>query len=189
MRDEVPLVTALRELLAFLARRKTDYMILGGMAIRTLAIPRPTFDLDLMVAVDEAEAASFARAADEAGFTVDEPHLRGFVDHLKGLAKLALLVPVNERAVPVDVFLTGTDYQRAAFARRQRHETDLGPLWLITPEDLLLHKLLADRPRDRADVADLLLVCGPLDEPYLKRWAAALGIPARLDRALAEGRL
>jgi len=185
MTDELPLVTALRKLLAFLARRKTDYMILGGLAVRTLAIPRPTFDLDLMVSVEEAEAAAFARAADEAGFTVDEPHLRGFVDHMKGLAKLALLVPVEERAVPADIFLTGTEYQRAAFARRRRHETDLGPLWLITPEDLLLHKLLADRARDRADVADLLLVCGALDEPYLKRWAGGLGIDDRLDRTLA----
>ncbi len=88
--------------------------------------------------------------------------------------------------VPVDVFLSETPYQRAAFARRRRHETDLGSLWLISPEDLLLHKLLADRPRDRADVADLLLVVGPLDRIYLDHRAECLGIRDRLDRVLLD---
>jgi hypothetical protein len=115
---------------------------------------------------------------------VDEPHLRGFVDRLQGLSKIAMSVPTGDRWVPVDVFLSGSEYQRTAFARRRRHETDLGPLWLISVEDLLLHKLIADRPRDRADVADLLLVAGSLDETYLRRWAERLGVLERLEKAL-----
>ena len=56
----------------------------------------------------------------------------------------------------------------------------------MSAEDLLLHKLLADRPRDRSDVADLLLVCGQLDHAYLRSWAGRLGIQARLDKTLRE---
>ena len=178
-----PLAEALETLLDFLDREDTAYMLMGGLAVRTLAIPRPTFDLDLMVAVDEAGAAEFARAADREGFSVDDPHLRGFVDRLAGLAKIAFQVQAADRWIPVDVFLTEAEYQRAAFARRCRHETELGPLWLISAEDLLLHKLLADRPRDRADVADLLLVVGKLDEDYLQSWADRLGVRDRLDKA------
>ncbi|MFI5401824.1 MAG: hypothetical protein ACHQ1G_02730 [Planctomycetota bacterium] len=180
MTDDLPVVRALRSLLAFLARHGIDYMLLGGMAIRTLAIPRPTFDVDLQVATDETGAKAFAQRAAQEGYSVDEPHIRGFVDRMQGLAKIAMSVPVGDRWVPVDVFLSGSEYQRAAFARRSRHETDLGPLWLISVEDLLLHKLLADRPRDRADVADLLLLAGPLDETYLRKWGERLGILARL---------
>lgn len=158
-------------------------MLMGGMAIRTLAIPRPTFDVDLQIATDEAGAKAFAELAAQEGYSVDEPHLRGFVDHLQGFAKIAISVPAGDRWVPVDIFLCGSEYQRTAFPRRRRHETDLGPLWLISAEDLLLHKLAANRPRDRADIADLLLVTGPLEETYLRKWAERLGILDRLEEA------
>jgi hypothetical protein len=41
-------------------------------------------------------------------------------------------------------------------------------------------------PKDQADIEDLLLVCGPLDLPYLRRWAQHLAIEERLERALRE---
>jgi hypothetical protein len=179
--DDLPVVRALRSLLAFLERERIDYMLMGGMAIRTLAIPRPTFDVDLQVVTGEAAAKAFAQRAAQEGYSVDEPFLRGFVDHLQGLSKIAMSVPTGDRWVPVDVFLSGSEYQQTAFGRRRRHDTDLGPLWLISPEDLLLHKLIADRPRDRADIADLLLVTGPMDETYLHEWAKRLGVLERLQ--------
>ncbi|HEX5136424.1 MAG TPA: hypothetical protein VFY93_05600 [Planctomycetota bacterium] len=182
MTGEPPIVRALRSLLAFLGRERIDYMLMGGMAIRTLAIPRPTYDIDLQVAAGEAGAKAFARQAQQEGYSVDEPHLRGFVDHLQGLAKLAMSIPAGDRWIPVDVFLCGSEYQREAFARRRKHDTDLGPLWLISPEDLVLHKLISNRPRDRADIADLLLVAGPFDDAYLREWANRLGIADRLEQ-------
>jgi hypothetical protein len=87
--DDLPVVRALRSLLAFLERQRIDYMLMGGMAIRTLAIPRPTFDVDLQIVKGEADARSFAQRAAEGGYSVDEAHLRGFVDHLEGLSKMA----------------------------------------------------------------------------------------------------
>jgi hypothetical protein len=45
---------------------------------------------------------------------------------------------------------------------------------------------VTDRTKDRLDVEDLLLVCGPLDLPYLRKWADHLDITARLDVALRE---
>jgi hypothetical protein len=72
------------------------------------------------------------------------------------------------------------------YDRRRQFGSDVGPLWVVSPEDLLLLKLLADRPRDRADIADLLLVAGPLDMPYVRAWANRLGLDERLERALED---
>ncbi len=186
MSDRPAVVVALEDLLAFLRRERVEWMLLGGMAVRVLALPRPTYDLDLMVAVDEEGVARFAEAAEAGGFVVPEEHRRGFMDRLQGLGKIAISVLVGTRPVRVDVFLTAPEYQKAAFARRTRHSTDLGELWLISPEDLLLHKLLADRPRDRADVQDLLLVHGAVDMGYVTPWARHLGVEDRLAKALQE---
>ncbi len=60
--------------------------------------------------------------------------------------------------------------------------------WFVTAEDLILLKLLANRPKDRVDVADILFVQVTLDEAYLRRWAATLGIAVELEDALRANR-
>ena len=52
---------------------------------------------------------------------------------------------------------------------------------MITPEDLVLFKLVAWRPKDQGHLIDLLLVVGPLDDTYLATWADRLGVRDRLE--------
>ena len=58
-------------------------------------------------------------------------------------------------------------------------------IWIVSPEDLVLLKLIANRPRDLIDVADILFVQGQLDESYMTHWAGRLGILEQLKTALA----
>ena len=51
-----------------------------------------------------------------------------------------------------------------------------------TVEEVL--KLLANRPRDIGDVADILFVQGELDQEYMRKWARPLGIESQLEQAL-----
>jgi|LakMenEpi03Aug12_release.lakeMendotaPanAssembly.Ray.scaffolds.fasta_scaffold48099_6 hypothetical protein len=51
---------------------------------------------------------------------------------------------------------------------------------------LVLFKLLANRPRDLADVADILFVQGELDRRYMQQWVEVLSISDRLDKALIQ---
>ena len=60
--------------------------------------------------------------------------------------------------------------------------------WFVTAEDLILLKLLADRPKDRIDIADTLFIQGRVDESYLRHWATTLGVVPQLDAALAADR-
>ncbi|MEO6597441.1 MAG: hypothetical protein ABIP94_22080 [Planctomycetota bacterium] len=55
--------------------------------------------------------------------------------------------------------------------------------------DLILFKLMADRPKDRVDVQNVLTVQGIPEPEYLRDWAARLGVADRLERALAEAGL
>jgi hypothetical protein len=184
------LADATQQLVRFLEERGVEYALLGGLAVRVHGLPRTTYDVDALVGVGEDGVAALARAADERGFVIGEEFRRGFVDRLAGLGKIQMSVRSGERYVPVDVFVLGSDYQRAAFARRVRVETDIGALWVISPEDVLLHKLLAYRTKDRADIDDLLLVAGRLDREYLSQWAVRLGFTDRLREVLqSAGRL
>jgi len=56
--------------------------------------------------------------------------------------------------------------------------------WVVTPEDLVLLKLIAGRPRDLGDIQDILMAQGQLDAKDLSHWAERLGVSDRLDEAL-----
>ncbi len=74
----------------------------------------------------------------------------------------------------------GTYQQRAL---RRAVTVDLGrrQVRVISPEDLILYKLLADRPIDRADIRGVLQEQAKrLDVTYLTRWAQRLGVSQRL---------
>lgn len=54
---------------------------------------------------------------------------------------------------------------------------------VATREDLVLLKLAAWRPIDRADAIDLLQFTNGCDDKYLDHWAALLGLEDRLSEA------
>lgn len=57
-----PVADALRRWLRFLEDRHVECVVLGGLAVRILALPRSTFDVDVMVSIGGADVAGFARA-------------------------------------------------------------------------------------------------------------------------------
>ena len=80
--------------------------------------------------------------------------------------------------VAVDVLLAETDYQRTAMDRAVDG--------VITAEDVVIHKLLAWRPRDRDDIASIFATGRELDEAYIEDWADAWEVGDRWEQAQRE---
>ncbi len=72
-------------------------------------------------------------------------------------------------------FLAESDFQREVLQRRQQDPLGDWAAWMVTPEDLILLKLLAYRPEDQVDIADILFIQRALDEHYLQNGAANSG--------------
>lgn len=164
-----------------------SYAILGGLAVRVHGIPRPTYDVDFELTVSDQQLAAFFDTAEKLGYEVAAPYRTGWRDLVGGmpLVKLKTYVDVGH-TIDVDIFVNDTPFQASAMERRMRILFRERQLWFVTPEDLILLKLLANRPRDQGDIADVLFVQGQLDEEYLKRWASALEITDRLTAALTN---
>jgi nitrous oxidase accessory protein NosD len=86
--SELPAQRFLLEVIAILDRLQIPYMILGGFAVRTWGIPRPTYDADVAVVADDARLASLFKNLEEAGFGVPDEHRRGWVDTVGGMGKV-----------------------------------------------------------------------------------------------------
>ena len=77
----------------------------------------------------------------------------------------------------VDLFLAGSDFQKNVIKRAHRVKVEDVHLEAISPEDLILVKLLSDRPRDTEDVRQILLESSEdLDFKYLEEWGRSLGV-------------
>jgi len=68
------------------------------------------------------------------------------------------------REISVDLLVAQTEYQSVALDRALQH-------WLSV-EDVIVHKLLAWRERDRDDIAAVLDADVSLDEEYVSHWAS-----------------
>lgn len=165
-----------------------EYAIMGGFAVRALGIPRPTYDIDFTVALGRDELPKLFQEIETLGYSVPAEYQSGWIDEVAGmpLIRFRLWLAGEGRSLDVDIFLAESEFQRSLITRRQR--CDLGGItaWLVSAEDLILLKLLAHRPRDLSDIADVRFTQGQLDEDYLRTWADKLGIRDKLDAVLAE---
>lgn len=86
----------------------------------------------------------------------------------------------------VDLLLAKSDYHRTAIQRRisiQFPDLDID-LSVLACEDLILHKLLAERLIDLADAAALLVANQQsLDYVYLRAWAEKLHLRQLLEQS------
>jgi hypothetical protein len=95
---------------------------------------------------------------------------------------------IRGNAVDVDLFLAETPFQQEIVKRRKQVETLDGTIWIASPEDVVLLKLIANRNRDKSEIQDVLFTQGELDRDYLLQWSEHLKIRDRLEVALDEFR-
>jgi len=177
---------AIEDIIALFDSLGVAYAIMGGIAVRVYGIPRATYDVDFTAAIDRAALGGLFQRVEDLGYTVPESYKQGWIDQVGGMPLVKFRLFLEGRGVDVDVFLSESEYQAAVLSRRRWARLNGIEAWLVSPEDLILLKLLAYRPRDIADVGDVLFMQGQLDLAYLRQWAPQLGVSERLETAIGE---
>jgi len=180
-----PLTQTLIEFTQLFVRMKLPYVVMGGLAVRAYGIPRATYDIDFTITIERERLKELYDAVETLGYAVPEAYTAGWVDAVGGMPLVKFQIFVEDNGIDIDVFLAETEFQQSVVSRRRREELDGAVLFLVSPEDLVLLKLLANRPRDIADVFDVLFIQGELDGLYLREWATRLNISDRLTKVLA----
>lgn len=174
------------EVIDALDRAGIGYALMGGLAVRFFALPRPTQDIDLNLEITPDKSIGLLRLLDDAGFDVPEAYAAGWADRVAEMPLVKVKRFLGHRSIDLDLFLTGSAFQRSLMQRRLQVDYEDRPTWLASPEDLVLLKVIADRPRDRIDVQDLFFALGDLDDAYLDLWAEKLGVTDKLAAARDE---
>jgi hypothetical protein len=180
------LTSTLDVLVALLDRMAVKYALMGGLAVRAYAIPRATADIDFTLALSRGRLPSLYNALEEQNYSVPEPYKSGWVDQVKRMHLVKLKRYVGGRGIDVDLFLAESPFQIEVLERRRLADVEGRQLWIASPEDLVLLKLVSGRLRDWLDVGDVFFTQADLDVEYMRRWAVELDIEKELEKAWNE---
>lgn len=172
-----PLDEALREASAFLETAGYPYAVIGGLATQLWGESRFTYDVDIKVLAQNTDYATLRAAIQQA-----------FPEPGRPLVPTnPLIVSVKIGNLVVDFLLTIPGYEEQMIRRAVR--MPLGELLLpvCTPEDLIIQKAIAGRPKDWQDIEGIVIEQRDrLDQDYLQNWlsqfAEVLEQPHILDK-------
>ncbi len=150
-----------------------DYFITGGFAVSVWGRPRATFDIDIVVKLIDPQVSGLAKALrkiSEFGY-IDEETARKAISR-KG--EFNFIDP--ETGVKVDFWITKNDEASTnEFKRRVIKKIGSKNIYFISPEDLILSKLLwhkqSESSRHLEDVESIFKIQKNLDLRYLRKWA------------------
>lgn len=159
---------ALVRLADFLDTAGVPYMAIGGIANLRWGRPRLTQDIDVTVLVPEVGLPAFLADVARAYTVLPSDPL--------GFARRTRVVPIRDPGgVRVDLILATLPYEEEAIRRAVPFPVAGRPVRLCTAEDLILHKIVSSRARDREDVAGIVARQGErLDRGYLDPRVEAL---------------
>lgn len=121
-------------------------MVVGGVANLQWGDPRTTLDLDITVA---AEDQTLVGLAQEVGHII-------VGDPAAFLAKTRVLPLRLGDGTRIDFIAATVPYELSAIRRARTVDIGGRPCRFCAPEDLVIHKIVSDRPRDHADVRGIL---------------------------------
>ena len=159
------------------------YMITGSIAAGFYAVPRMTRDIDIVIELD-IQGADRLSGLLQNDFYIDRETVMEAVEQ-RGLFNILH----NEYVIKVDLIVRKDHpYRELEFRRRREIKIEDARMWIVSPEDLVLSKLLWAKDslseQQMEDIKNLLAMVKDLDLGYIKEWVVKLaleGIYARVQ--------
>ncbi|MFP3870623.1 MAG: nucleotidyl transferase AbiEii/AbiGii toxin family protein [Syntrophobacteria bacterium] len=172
----------LRKLAEELDRRAIPYMIIGGQALLLYGEPRLTRDIDVTLGMDASQVHIVREMLDSLEFAP-------LVKDLEGFARKTSVVPAIDEpsGIRTDFILSFSEYEQLAMQRATTVRMREYPVKFASKEDLVIHKIIAGRPRDLEDVRSVLRKQS-MDKEYIMKWLGAFeqGLSGDFRRTFAS---
>lgn len=179
---------AIMPVVEVLERLQIQYYIGGSIAGIAYSLPRTTYDVDILAAMESRHASALVQALRN-DYYVDLESIFEAISFHTSFNMTHQATHVN-----VDIFISaGRPYDDQQFNRVQAHLLPGAerPINLASPEDVILNKLAwyesGNRVSDQQwrDIQGILRVQGQtLDLSYLRQWATELRLAGLLEFAL-----
>jgi predicted nucleotidyltransferase len=176
-----PFLEPLESLQRLLSRFNDRGVIIGGAAVSILGKARYTEDIDAMFLLSIKDIPQLLKEASEEGI---EPRIDNAAEFARK-SRVVLLKHVISNT-NIDLSLGILPFEQEMVERSVIHQVDAAlQLRLPTPEDLIILKAIAHRPKDMEDIRILAEKYQNLDIPRIEKWvkqfADVLEMPSLWD--------
>ena len=145
---------AVGALARFLDERRVPYMVIGGIANLVWGEPRSTLDVDAALLMEETAWPAFIKDLRRAFRIIPRKPIEFLHD--------THVLPVETReGVRIDLIWATLPYEHKAIARAMLEHVAGHQVRVCRPEDLIIHKIISNRPKDRGDVQAIIRHQGP----------------------------
>ena len=145
-------------------------MIIGGVASSLLGQPRLTADIDATVVLDDDDVDQFLLEASAEGLS---PRIARSAEFMRRSAML--LLKHDATGVPIDINQGRLLFEVQAAARAKIQRLGAISIPIPTPEDLIIMKAVAHRPKDIEDIRGILESQARLDVSYIQQYVQEFG--------------
>lgn len=128
-------------------------LLLAAGAVSMLGKPRFTADVDAMMLLSDDELPRLMKAATEEGLV---PRITDAIEFARQRRVLLLHHPTS--GINVDISLGLLPFEVEAIERSVIHQLDPITIRLPTPEDLIILKAVAHRPKDWQDIRSIIII-------------------------------
>lgn len=151
-------------------------IVIGGIAASLLGEPRATADIDAVIVLSVEDLPLLITVAKEEGLTPRLVDAEAFARRNRVLLLNHTLSGIN-----VDISLGLLPFEIEAAERGRMYQTGTVEVRLASPEDLIIQKAIAHRPKDLTDIAGIIANQPNLDWQRIQLWveqfAEALEMP------------
>ncbi len=160
---------------ARLNKANIAYMISGSIAANYYTIPRMTRDIDIVIELKGSDIKGFFNIFRN-DFYIDKSVVEQEVSR-NGMFNIIH----NKLVVKIDFIVKKeTEFQKIAFSRRKNVIIKNKPIFIISPEDLILAKLEWAKDSHSElqikDIRNIIKTVRNLDKEYIQEWISKLGL-------------
>lgn len=141
------------------------YMIIGGVAVLLYGEPRLTKDVDITLGAGPERTSDLLELAGDSAWRIlaENPE-----DHVAQTMVLPCLD--EESGWRIDFIFSFSPYELIALGRVNRVTIGTTSVCYAAVEDLVIHKIVAGRPRDLEDARSVLMKNSEMDFEYVHEW-------------------
>lgn len=160
-----PLLAPIEAIQRLIERFDNQGIIIGGVAASILGKPRLTADADAMLLLSIEDVPKLVELAKQEGLIGRLPDVIEFAQRSR-----VVLLHHEASGIDVDISLGLLPFEIEAVERSQNYQIGTLNLRLPTPEDLIIQKAIAHRPKDMLDIAAIISVQPNLDRQRIEYW-------------------
>ena len=162
-------VEPLKALQNLLDRFSAQGVIIGGIATGFLGKPRFTVDLDAMFFASIEDIPRILKMAQREGIEPRTDRVMEFAQKSR-----VLLLRHSLSGANIDISLGVLPFEEEVVARSKVYDVGVLSVRLPTPEDLIIMKAVAHRPKDLIDIQTVIDSHPDLDVNRIKKWVKSI---------------